>query len=659
MGAAPPSRPALGRIALLDLEAALGQQLGEGDLPRRHTEDAGDGLDGIDDYVGRSRLQLLGGELQQPAARLPARHRGDVADVHRRPAPARDQRVADAGGVGNPDVDQLERPAEPVGEHLGRHRAMALALRRRADVEAGPAVGGDHQPGGLEAEAGGLGADDDARAVDEPRARRRPPDPRGYGLQLGGEVAAVVDVDGPLDGERHPVWRDLIPAPDLDPVEPGRVGEAVDQPFDHVVTDRPAAAADGGGRHRVGEEGPVLERHGRHRVLRQEVGDDRRRLDESHRWIAAGLLVDRTAQRQDPALGVGGELGGDGDAMRVIGGLEVLAARRGPGDRAAETLGGERDEGLLAIGGGLGAEPAADVLGDDLDMPDLEREQPGQRPADGEHGLGRRGDADAATGRRPRRHGARFHGAAADAGEVDVEANDVGGGGEGGDGVAVVNATALDEVALGRGVDALGGTAPRRLEVDDGKRIELEVDERGRVGGRERRLREHGRERLAHVAGGFPGEDRPPVGRQLCRDELIHDEGALEVGGGPDGDDAGHLAGGGGVYRRDPAVPERAADDRHVEAAGRAYVAGVAAPAGQEVGVLQPPDRAADVRLRAHPARSRPPRSRSGSPSPATAWRRSTRLMYAWRGCSALKPMPPWTWSALRTTVRASPAAYS
>ena len=62
--------------------------------------------------------------------------------------------------------------------------------------------------------------------------------------------------------------------------------------------------------------------------------------------------------------------------------------------------------------------------------------------------------------------------------------------------------------------------------------------------------------------------------------------GGGEVGLGDRGDDAGEAPGGGGRHPTDAGVSHRAADEGHVAQAGDVVVGEVAAPAGEQPGIL-------------------------------------------------------------------------
>ena len=160
---------------------------------------------------------------------------------------------------------------------------------------------------------------------------RRLPRARGSGVALGEavvvgnlqqprkhlrEISAVVGrSDRRLVG--HGLDRHEIAPPDLGAVDPEHARRLVGEPLQHVAGFRPAGAAIGVGRHRVGEHAGRL--HG-----------DRRRAVDAGEQRAVDRARDGGAEGRD----IGAEIGDGVDAEREEMPLARRArARRGSGDR--------------------------------------------------------------------------------------------------------------------------------------------------------------------------------------------------------------------------------------------------------------------------------------------------------------------------------------
>src|SRR5207302_5068139 len=91
-------------------------------------------------------FEHVGGQLEHFLSRRGCRGRRGVAHVDTRAAARREERPGHDPGVAGNDFDALERPAEPVSEHLRSCCLVALALRRRAYEKVGGAVGIDVDP---------------------------------------------------------------------------------------------------------------------------------------------------------------------------------------------------------------------------------------------------------------------------------------------------------------------------------------------------------------------------------------------------------------------------------------------------------------------------------------------------------------------------------
>ncbi len=275
----------------------------------------------------------------------------------------------DPVGVAGDEAHAVERHAEPFGDQLRERRLVALALRHGADEDLDLALG-QYRHLGLLARRAGRGVDivgdaDAAAFAARPRlgAPRRQTVPVGQPQHLLHHLmvmAAVVD-HAERVGVRHQRCRHEVPAPQFDAVDAGLSRSEVDQPLHDEHHLRPAGAAVGTGRRRVGQGGAGAEMH------RRYVVDARHDLDplvEGAEGERVRALVDEigAAHRQKAAVLVERQLGRHREIARLVVGLEIFAALASPFDRPADPLRGPGDDREFRVEAAAGAEIAADIL---------------------------------------------------------------------------------------------------------------------------------------------------------------------------------------------------------------------------------------------------------------------------------------------------------
>ncbi len=414
-----------------------------------------------------------------------------------------------------------------------------------------------------------------------------------------GELAAVIDgADRRLVGHRR--RRDEVAAAQLGAVDAGDARGLVHRALEHVVRLRPAGAAIGPGRHRIGEDAPRL--HGdtrdvvhRREAAREIVGLDMRAVG-GEIGAHAGEVAD--AQRQEKALVVERKLGlGDGVA-RLIVGQEGFRPRRHPVHRPSGGLRRQQQSRIFRIGRRLHAEGAADILGDHAqalrrephDRHELVAQRAGtlrtgaQRVAAGREIIGRGG----AT-RLHRRHVEPLvdHRHARDMRGTRDRLFD-----RAGVGAVVRRQDPVEsDVARRVGPDLRRAGCCRLLEIDDGVfDLVVDRDQFGRVLRGEARVRDHRCDRLADMAHVVACEDRAERLHQLHAAAPRHrrmtrqgaDPASLDLGGRQHREHAGSIAGFRGVHGDDARRRVRRAHEICEGLAGGVDVIGeTAAPAHQ------------------------------------------------------------------------------
>src|SRR5581483_5510799 len=331
---------------LADGEALLGDDVGDGAAGRGRAPDRHAAV--LEHDVVRVGLEDLGGAIEQHAPHRGRGLRGGVADLHGAPAPGGQQGEAHLRGVAGRDLDLFVRPAEPLRDDERRHRLVALALRRGADVDVRRTRPVDSDARRLAAaERRGLDAAGDADAH-EPAVRLGARADRIDGhLEELRVVAAVVD-DAVAPAGKSGRVRDLLGLDEvapavLDRVEAERARELVYRALHRVVAERPPAAADEAGRHRVGVDQHAFDAHGGQRVGRDHVRGDDPGLPGAGPGVRTDVVHEAAAQPAHLAVPARRDLELDRRPVRLRGGRAVLAAGRGPGGRPLQAVRGERD----------------------------------------------------------------------------------------------------------------------------------------------------------------------------------------------------------------------------------------------------------------------------------------------------------------------------
>ena len=356
MAAARVRRAGAGLPLGLGLDRVL-EHLGGRDPLVGHAADADHSL--LEGEVDRVRLEHVGGQVEQLLAQGGRRGGGGVADVDPRAAAGGQQRPGHDPGVAGDHLDPFERPAQPVGEDLGRRGQVTLALRRRAEEEVGGAVGVHLHPSrlaGTEAARFDAGRHSDAQQPAVLGLRLLPAqilvaDLAQRQLQQSRVVARVVDDRRATAWEagvvRHLVGLDQVAPPELGWIEPEVGGEAVHHPLHHEVAQRPAASAHEAGRRGVRVDDLGLDLECGEDVGRHHVGHDDVGLVAAGGRVRPHVVAHLSPQSPERAVLTGGELELENGAVGVDGGLGVLAAGSGPRHRPAQPVAGDGDQHLL------------------------------------------------------------------------------------------------------------------------------------------------------------------------------------------------------------------------------------------------------------------------------------------------------------------------
>ena len=466
--------------------------------------------------------------------------------------------------------DLRGRDAEPLGDDAREHRGVALSGRLHVERQHEGVAAREAQRRAFERRAAGMlehAGDAEAaqlaalkrflapllEAVDVGELERLVDDHREFAGVVGG-------ADGGLVGDRS--RRDQVLLAQLDAVDAGQARGLVDHALEHVVRLRPARAAIGRRRGGVGEDAlhadvdradVVHAGKAAREVQRLQVGADR--AD-----IGAQVSEVPHPQRQELPVVVERKLRFGHRVARMGVVEERLRAARHPVHGTLGELGTDELRDVFGIGAGLHAEGAADVLGDDAEL--LLRHVHDRHGVVAHGARALRADAQMiAVARRvvARGRAARLHG---DVGQPllhDLDARDVLGGGD-------------DLVDLGRiririGMragpierDIAGRFRPqlrragglRRVHGDDRiDRLVVDLDEISRVLRREFGLRDHHRDRLAHIHHAL-ARQRMPVrhhelgavaARQRRMPRHAADAGGVDISGGHDRDHAAHFPG--------------------------------------------------------------------------------------------------------------------
>ena len=233
-----------------------------------------------------------------------------------------------------------------------------------------------------------------------------------------GVVAAVVD-DGvsvlPRDPDviRKLVRLDQVASPHLDPVHAQLGRDDVERPLHDKARMRPACAAVGRGRCRVGIDVAKADSIGRDSIRSRHLRRRDDGQDDPVRRVRAAVVDEVVAQRQHAAVAVETDLDLVDLAALLVDRGEVLLSVLRPLHRAAELHRREWDEQLVRIEQhDLRSEPSSHIGSDDLDARLGKAEQDGKPAADRRGRLGRVVHGQLAFGRRPASpHRAGLHGA--------------------------------------------------------------------------------------------------------------------------------------------------------------------------------------------------------------------------------------------------------
>ena len=314
----------------------------------------------------------------------------------------------------------------------------------------------------------------------------------------------------PRQPVRHFRGANQVAAPHLGAVDPEVARRQFDQP---LTEERPLVAA---GR-AIGARGGLVgqqRRHGhphvRHAIWTGEGLRQGARLNEAiGAHIGAEIDEDLAAHPEDRAVGSAGDLNLAIGLAGVIHRDQVLAPVLEPADGASDMPGRERDQEVLGIELAAGAEAAADIVLDQVDMLRRQPEHRRQCVAIEERHLCRAEYRHPPLGRIPlREYPARFHRQRGVALGSEALAPDVVGLAERRIGVAFDPGKDHRDIRAGlfeqQNLASPGG-APIR---DRRQLLDVEVDRADTVLGQRGAVRQHDRDRLADIADAVGGDHR-------------------------------------------------------------------------------------------------------------------------------------------------------
>ena len=460
------------------------------------------------------------------------------------------------------------------------------------------------------------------------------------------ELAAIVG-EGDAGLERQRARRNGVAPAQFRRIDAELVGGKIDHALDDVTGFRPAVAAIGPHRLRVGEHRGHVDVRGGRAVdagERAEIAGKGRHADLQ---IGADGGDDLCPEAEKISVLVERELRLGDVVARLRVAQERFRARRHPFDRPPGQLGAEQHQRHLVVDGGLHAEAAADVAADDANLAvrhfehvlrqlGLEHVRALQGGVDRVAALDRLEEADAAA----RLHGRRRH-------PVDDEAmfDDVSGARERGVGRLLV-ALDLDEA------DVVGAVLPDKWHAgfdgvaggDDGRqRLVIDLDQ---LGGVDRLVIGLGDDESDVVADhAHPILDQCRVARPIAGSAVA----ALEPAGNGQVAEARLLVVGAGQYREhagrgyslrrvdcaDARVRVRRAQHVAEGHSGKHHVGDVAAAALDEPGVLEPRNRLTDGEFTHCILAFRPPPARKGNPR---RWRADFLKSCPADGRASMKP---------------------
>ena len=330
-----------------------------------------------------------------------------VGGLHDRRA-GQHRRARDAGAAAGDELiavalhelDAVERHAELLGEDLREGRGVALAVVERAGddgdsavvVEADAAHFGGAGGGGLDVAADA----ETAQSAGFLALALALLESGDIGLfhrviEQAGEVAGIVDQAG-RRRERNILGADEIAASQFEAVD-AEFGRRIIHHAFHVVGAFGApGAAIGRDERRVGEH--ALGRHfEQRRAVHADIvlGDVERRQQRAEGGeIAAHVAEAGQADSLDDAALVEGGFHRHVEVAAVMVGDEAAGALVGPFHRPAEHLRGMQDADIFRIGGGLHAERAADIAGEDAELLGLGAEDVAHHVLEAEYALAAR-----------------------------------------------------------------------------------------------------------------------------------------------------------------------------------------------------------------------------------------------------------------------------
>ena len=392
----------------------------------------------------------------------------------------------------------------------------------------------------------------------------------------GGVVAAVVASRRTVlkwqpHVPRELIWLDEIAPPDLVRLELELARNAIDESLHDEAGVRPTGAAVGADARRVGvdnrELGPVVG----HLVRTGQLGDGDDRYDHAVRRVGAGIVDEGAVHSQDVRLRVDGDPRGMELAALLVGRNEVLAPIFGPFDGLSQLDRRPRHEHLFGEEQhDLGAEAAAHVRRDDLDLEFRQAEHVGQAVLDRERRLSGIPNGERLLQRvEDSHHAASLDGAAARAFDRQVLLEHVRGGAECGIRIADDLLQARRDVVGHVVMDPWLARFGRHTKVNNRRqRLPVDFDQISRIFSDVAILGDDHRDRLADVADLVHCQwALRPAMRQVG---MRHDErrGLVElaqIGGRIHRPHAGLRPRPGNVDPDNPSVAVRAAQDRRVE----------------------------------------------------------------------------------------------
>ncbi len=301
---------------------------------------------------------------------------------------------------------------------------------------------------------------------------------------------------------RHLGFRHEIAPAEFHAIDAEVFRRQFEQPLAEEVRLEPPRPAIGADRGLVGDEDRHLHIDIRHPI---GAGQDLRHVAGAGGAVGAQIGADVgigvPAQRQDGAVAVAGDFEIAFDVARVVGCEQMLAAVLDPFHRPADKARRERNQEILRIEFAAHAEAAADVVLDHADGLLGQAQMLRQDTAVGERDLGGAEHGELLRRRVPVGHkAARLHHHRGEALDLEVLAPRIGRGLERSVRVAFDCRERAGEVGAGL-LEGEHRAAARRVAIgDDRQALDIDLDRLERVLGQRLRIRDHHRDRLAHIA---------------------------------------------------------------------------------------------------------------------------------------------------------------